>query len=71
MPLRYGRSLDIASIESATATIRARHGRFLALEAVRIAAAVPRFVVVQHDRQHLVELLHAVENAAAQLADAS
>ena len=66
MPLRYGRSLDMASIESATATMRARNGHLLALQADRVAAAVPGFVVVAHDGHHLVELLDAVEDAAAQ-----
>ena len=43
----------------------------LAGQPVRIAAAVPRLVVVQHDRQHVVELLQVAEDAVADLRRAS
>ena len=47
----------MASNASATATIRASSGICFAGQAVRIASAVPLLVMVQHDRQHFVELL--------------
>jgi hypothetical protein len=56
MPLRYGRSLDMASIGSATATI-GQVAAFLRLSGRRVACFVPRFVVVADDGHHHVELL--------------
>ena len=62
---RYCRSEASASRQS-TAAENARADRNLfALEPVRIAGAVPLFVMAAHDRRHRIGELHALQNLGA------